>query len=65
MPAPGTQGVTLTSSFEPFKGEMTLEEVLNKICEDKRWGWYVNIGQTGGSERRSHLPDRKPKGARL
>jgi tetratricopeptide repeat protein len=42
-PAPG-QGVTLTSSFGPFKGEMTLEEVLNKICEDKSWGWYVNVG---------------------
>jgi hypothetical protein len=42
-PAPG-QGVTLTSSFGPFKGEMTLEEVLNKICEDKAWGWYVNVG---------------------
>ena len=41
-PAPG-QGVTLTSSFGPFKGEMTLEEVLNKICEDKSWGWYVNV----------------------
>jgi hypothetical protein len=42
-PAPG-QGVTLTSSFGPFKGEMTLEEVLNKICEEKSWGWYVNVG---------------------
>ena len=42
--APG-QGVTLPSSFGPFKGEMTLEEVLIKICEDKGWGWYVNIGK--------------------
>jgi len=44
--APG-QGVTLTSSFGPFKGEMTLEEVLNKICEDKSWGWYVNNAPKG------------------
>lgn len=43
-PAPG-QGVTLTSSFGPFKGEMKLEEVLNKICEEKSWGWYVNVAQ--------------------
>jgi len=41
------QGVTLTSSFGPFKEEMTLEEVLNKICEDKSWGWYVNIAPKG------------------
>ncbi|MSR53389.1 MAG: hypothetical protein EXS09_08865 [Gemmataceae bacterium] len=41
------QGVTLTSSFGPFKGEMTLEEVLNKICEDKSWGWYVNNAPKG------------------
>lgn len=44
--APG-QGVTLTSSFGPFKGEMTLEDVLNKICEDKSWGWYVNSTKVG------------------
>ncbi|HJZ91933.1 MAG TPA: tetratricopeptide repeat protein [Gemmataceae bacterium] len=41
---PDPKGVTLTSSFGPFKGEMTLEEVLNKICEEKSWGWYVNVG---------------------
>jgi hypothetical protein len=44
-PAPGA-GVTLTSSFE-LKGEMTLEEALNKLCEDKSWGWYVNVGKPG------------------
>jgi hypothetical protein len=44
-PAPGS-GVTLTSSFE-LKGEMTLEEALNKLCEDKSWGWYVNVGKPG------------------
>lgn len=44
--APG-QGVTLTSSFGPFKGEMTLEEVLNKIVADKDWGWYVNSTKVG------------------
>jgi hypothetical protein len=40
---PEPKAVTLTSSFGPFKGEMTLEDVLNKICEDKSWGWYVNV----------------------
>jgi hypothetical protein len=44
-PAPGS-GVTLTSSFE-LKGEMTLEQALNKLCEDKSWGWYVNVGKPG------------------
>jgi hypothetical protein len=44
-PAPG-QGVTLTSSFE-LKGEMTLAEALDKLCADKSWGWYVNIGKPG------------------
>lgn len=42
-PAPGS-GVTLTSSFE-LKGEMTLTEALDKLCSDKSWGWYVNIGK--------------------
>jgi hypothetical protein len=42
-PAPGS-GVTLTSSFE-LKGEMTLAEALDKLCADKSWGWYVNIGK--------------------
>src|SRR4029079_7959817 len=46
MPAPGTAGVTLTSSFE-LKGEMTLEEALNKICEDKGWGCYVTVAKPG------------------
>jgi hypothetical protein len=41
-PVPG-QGVTMVTQFGPFKGEMTLEEVLNKICEEKSWGWYVNV----------------------
>jgi hypothetical protein len=44
-PAPGS-GVTLTSSFE-LKGEMTLEEALTKLCEDKSWGWYVNVAKPG------------------
>jgi Tetratricopeptide repeat len=44
-PAPG-QGVTLTSSFE-LKGEMTLAEALDKLCSDKSWGWYVNVGKVG------------------
>ena len=44
-PAPGS-GVTLTSSFE-LKGEMTLAEALDKLCADKSWGWYVNIGKIG------------------
>jgi len=44
-PAPG-QGVTLTSSFE-LKGEMTLTEALDKLCSDKSWGWYVNVGKVG------------------
>jgi hypothetical protein len=44
-PAAG-QGVTLTSSFE-LKGEMTVEEALDKLCSDKSWGWYVNIGKPG------------------
>lgn len=44
-PAPGA-GVTLTSSFE-LKGEMTLEQALNKLCEDKAWGWYVNVAKPG------------------
>jgi hypothetical protein len=44
-PAPGS-GVTLTSSFV-LKGEMTLEEALNKLCEEKSWGWYVNVGKAG------------------
>jgi hypothetical protein len=44
-PAPGS-GVTLTSSFE-LKGEMTLAEALNKICEEKSWGWYVNVARPG------------------
>jgi hypothetical protein len=44
-PAPG-QGVTLTSSFE-LKGEMTLAEALDKLCSDKSWGWYVNVGKEG------------------
>jgi hypothetical protein len=44
-PAPG-QGVTLTSSFE-LKGEMTLAEALDKLCSDKSWGWYVNVGKAG------------------
>jgi hypothetical protein len=44
-PAPGA-GVTLTSSFE-LKGEMTLEEALNKLVEEKSWGWYVNVGRPG------------------
>src|SRR5205085_12384227 len=35
---------TLTSSFE-LKGEMTLAEALDKLCADKSWGWYVNIGK--------------------
>ena len=60
-PEPGA-GVTLTSSFGPFKGEMTLEEVLNKICEDKSWGWYVNVRRR--SEGRAiFLP--RTQGARL
>ncbi len=46
IPNPG-DGITLTSSFGPFKGDMTLEEVLNKICEDKSWGWYVNSTKVG------------------
>jgi hypothetical protein len=44
-PAPG-QGVTLTSSFE-LKGEMTVTEALDKLCADKSWGWYVNLGKAG------------------
>jgi hypothetical protein len=44
-PAPG-QGVTLTSSFE-LKGEMTLAEALDKLCADKSWGWFVNVGKPG------------------
>jgi hypothetical protein len=44
---PGTAGVTFTSSFGPLKGEMTLEEILAKICEDKNWGWYVNLDKPG------------------
>lgn len=44
---PGMAGVTLTSSFGPFKGEMTLEEVLNKIVAEKDWGWYVNSTKVG------------------
>jgi len=43
---PGTAGITFTSSFE-LKGEMTLEEAINKICDDRSWGWYVNIGKPG------------------
>jgi hypothetical protein len=44
-PAAG-QGVTLTSSFE-LKGEMTVTEALDKLCADKNWGWYVNVGKAG------------------
>ena len=44
-PAPG-QGVTLTSSFE-LKGEMTVAEALDKLCEEKNWGWYVYVGKSG------------------
>lgn len=43
---PGTQGITFTSSFE-LKGEMTFQEALNKICDDRSWGWYVNVGKAG------------------
>jgi hypothetical protein len=43
---PGTQGITFTSSFE-LKGEMTLEQAINKICDDRSWGWYVNVGKAG------------------
>jgi hypothetical protein len=59
-PAPG-QGVTLTSSFGPFKGEMTLEEVLNKICEDKSWGWYVNVGPAADQKNGSIFLTTNPK----
>jgi hypothetical protein len=41
---PGTAGITFTSSFE-LKGEMTLEQALNKICDDRSWGWYVNVAK--------------------
>jgi len=44
---PGTAGVTFTSSFGPLKGEMTLEEILNKICDDRNWGWFVNVDKPG------------------
>ena len=40
------QGVTLTSSFE-LKGDMTLEEALDRICKDKSWGWYINSTKVG------------------
>jgi hypothetical protein len=43
---PGTAGITFTSSFE-LKGEMTLAEAINKICDDRSWGWYVNVGKAG------------------
>jgi hypothetical protein len=43
---PGTAGITFTSSFE-LKGEMTFEQALNKICDDRSWGWYVNVGKAG------------------
>jgi len=59
-PAPG-QGVTLTSSFGPFKGEMTLEEVLNKICEEKSWGWYVNVGPASDQKNGSIFLTTNPK----
>ena len=26
---------------------MTLAEALDKLCSDKSWGWYVNIGKAG------------------
>ncbi|HVK11911.1 MAG TPA: hypothetical protein VM597_24270 [Gemmataceae bacterium] len=54
-------GVTLTSSFGPFKGEMTLEEVLNKICEDKSWGWYVNSTKVGDQKDGAIILTTNPK----
>jgi hypothetical protein len=43
--APG-QGVTLTSRFT-VKGEKTLAEVLEEICKDRGWGWYVVSTKVG------------------
>lgn len=41
------KGVSLTSSFGPFKPGTTLEEVLTAVCEDRGWGWYVNSTKVG------------------
>jgi hypothetical protein len=41
------KGITLTSSFGPFKSGMTIEEILNAICDDRSWGWYVNSTKVG------------------
>lgn len=42
-PLPGA-GVNLNAKYE-FKGEMTLEQVLNKIGEESGGGWYVNVAK--------------------
>jgi Tetratricopeptide repeat len=57
--APGS-GVTLTSSFE-LKGEMTLAEALNKLCEDKSWGWYVNVAKPGDQKEGAIFLTTNPK----
>ena len=54
----------MTSSFGPFR-EMTFEEVLNKICEEKSWGWYVNVGPASDQKNGSIFLTTKPQGARL
>lgn len=55
------KGITLTSSFGPFKGEMTLEEVLNKICDDRGWGWYVVSTKVGDQKDGSIMLTTNPK----
>jgi len=58
-PAPGS-GVTLTSSFE-LKGEMTLAEALTKLCEEKSWGWYVNVAKPGDQKEGAIFLTTNPK----
>ncbi|MEZ6142380.1 MAG: hypothetical protein R3B84_17615 [Zavarzinella sp.] len=48
-PLPGA-GVTLTSRFTIKAKQITLEELMNKLCEDKNWGWYVKNGPAGSQD---------------